>query len=356
MTARAWAALLIPAAASATPLPAPPTDDPIQIAAVGDILFGRYRRSKRYRPTTTVLDPFAFVRPLLSTADIAFGNVESPVMDEPARFGVWKSYTFRADPRAAAVLFGAGFDVVSIANNHMTNFGDGAPSTTRRHLAAAGLLPIGAGADTAEAYRPAVIDARGRRLAFLAFTTITNGRRTVTPTGAIAHTGSRGLLKKAVPAIRAARAAGADFVVVSIHWGHERAPHPGTWQRRAARALVRAGADLVLGHHPHVVQDFERIGRGFVAYSLGNFLFSNRSAAQRRSVVLRASLLGQGESRRVGRVELVPIWAGTDHAPRPATGRRYHQWRRTLATLARTAEIAPARTQRARALAKTRSR
>lgn len=255
-------------------------------------------------------------------------------MDEPKRFAVFRSYTFRAEPSAARVLSGAGFDVVSIANNHMTNLGDTAPAVTRAHLAAAGLHPVGAGATAAEARAPAAIDVRGRRVAFLAFTTITNGRRTLTARGAIAHTGRRAFVRAAVPAIRAARDAGADFVVVSVHWGRERRPHPERWQRRAARALVRAGADLVLGHHPHVVQDFERIGRGFVAYSLGNFLFSNRSVAQRRSVVLRAWLEGSGASRRVGRVALVPVWAGRDHVPRPAWGRRHRAWRRALAALA----------------------
>jgi poly-gamma-glutamate capsule biosynthesis protein CapA/YwtB (metallophosphatase superfamily) len=319
-----------------TPTPTPVIAAParagggsITLAAVGDVIFGRYHADRSYHPVSSVADPFAGVAETLRAADIAFCNLETPMMAEPPSFSVFESLTFRADPDRAPVMARAGFDVVSIANNHMTNISRTAPAQTRRNLERAGLRPAGAGATAEEAFHPAVVEVRGRRVAVLAFTTWSNSGRTLTDAGAVAYTGTDGLLAAALPAVRAARAK-FDYVVVSIHWGREHAPVPAPEQRRIARRIVEAGADVVLGHHPHVVQPIERIGRGVVAYSLGNFLFGNPRLDTRRSLILEVELRADG----VGRVALVPVLAGRDALPRLASGPEGRRWARVLQRLA----------------------
>jgi poly-gamma-glutamate capsule biosynthesis protein CapA/YwtB (metallophosphatase superfamily) len=331
-------ALLLGAAPAVGAPPAPAGR--VRLVAVGDIFFGRYRprpdgHGKVYLPVTEAPDPFVAVAPLLRAGDVAFGNLETPVMAEPARFSINQQFTFRADPARAAVLRGAGLQVLSLANNHMTNLGTAGAPETRRHLEAAGLLPVGAGADEAEALRPALVRRNGLALAFVAFTLWNNDAPTGSPRGAVAYVRHRDFDKVVLPRVRTLRAqAGVDFVIASVHWGDEYEPHASDDQRRMARALVAAGADVVLGHHPHVLQEFERHRGAVIAYSLGNFLFDNPGPSRRRTAMLRLTLAGSGAGRRIDDVSLVPVMAGEDYLPRPARGADYRRLTQVLGALA----------------------
>jgi poly-gamma-glutamate capsule biosynthesis protein CapA/YwtB (metallophosphatase superfamily) len=332
----------IPKAASAKG----PHDD-VTIAAVGDILFGRYDETKKYLPVPHVDDPFTELAPELQAADLAFCNVESPVVVEPKSFGVYKRMTFRADPEKMTLVRNAGFDVVSLANNHMFNMKAAAVPDTVANVAAAGLRPGGAGKTPADAMRPVVLDVHGVRVAFLMFTVWNNtGKGGFTKEGALAFFEQEGKLEKtAVAEIRAARRyLGADFVIVSIHWGLEYHDHPHSGQEKLAAAMQEAGADLVLGHHPHVAQDVRWKRGSAVVFSMGNFLFDNPTLDRRETMIFHATLSAPGPLRHVSKVELEPLMIDRKtRAPGFARGKDYARWAKRLGKLAPGITILPER-------------
>jgi poly-gamma-glutamate synthesis protein (capsule biosynthesis protein) len=169
-------------------------------------------------------------------------------------------------------LRAAGIDAVSVANNHTLDFGREALLQTLAHLKAASLSAAGAGKNAADAHKPVLLTADGRRVALVAASR-------VLPAGwhaGASHPGIAGAYDpaKLLRAIAAARPS-ADVVVAYLHWGVERAPLPEAYQRKLARRCIDAGADLVIGSHPHVLQGFEYYKDKLIAYSLGNFVFTN---------------------------------------------------------------------------------
>lgn len=171
---------------------------------------------------------------------------------------------------------------------------------TLRHLADAGLTVTGAGQTADEAHAPQIVEAGGLRLAFLAYNQV--------PPESFAATGDRpGLawmdLERMTAAVRAAREV-ADLVIVSCHWGIEYSAYPTANQERIAGALAEAGADLIIGHHPHVVQGVQYHAETFTAYSLGNFAFDiDLTAESLQGAMLRCLLDPTG----VKTVEIVPV-------------------------------------------------
>ncbi len=337
----------------------------ITVMAVGDVLFGRYTDRETYLPVVVPGhdDPFADVASILHRADVALANVESPVLNQPADFWVHGRLTFRAGPEALPALDAAGFDVLSFANNHALNFGAHGLRETLAHVDRTRLRAVGIGLDQAQADGPVLIESAGVRVAVLGRTTWLNARRLPSKDAAIAYVSDRDMEARVAADVRQVRASGvADVVIVYVHWGRERAPRPGNHQRWAAHAMIDAGADLVIGHHPHVVQAVERHGNGLIAYSLGNFLFDNGLMEQRRSVILEVTLEVADGQRRVheavlhpvlvdriprrlpGRIaKRVPVLLPEDRMwmPRLARGRDYRIWARMLAELAPGIAIAP---------------
>ena len=317
----------------------------ITIVAVGDILFGRYLTDRSYaRVVREVADPFGDVAPILRGADLAFANLENPVRTAPDDFYINWLLTFRSEPGDAAMLVDAGFDVLSIANNHMRDIGPSSPTMTRAHLDRAGLVAVGAGKDAAAAYQPALVVRNGVRVAFIARTVWLKGiSEPVNVDGAVAMTQNRDLPGDLVAEVERVRAElEPDFVVVSLHWGWEYEIHPDSSQRKAARMAIDAGADLVIGHHPHVVQDVEYYRGGVIAYSLGNFLFDAGGRGQRKSAILEVTLDGRGDERQVIAAMLHPILLDqATHTPRRARRGGYRAWGAELAELAPDIALAP---------------
>ena len=219
------------------------------------------------------VDPFTKVEPSLSSADVAIVNLEMAITERGEPYD--KEFVFRAPGSAALTLAGAGVDVVSLANNHILDFGSVGLEDTISVLDEVGILRPGAGANNAEAYAPRVLVLDNEiRVAFVSASAIIPG-------GFSAGAERPGIAdaKWAIPrvlaAVRAA-ASGNDVVVVSIHWGVERATCPSQDQRGLAQQLIEAGANLILGHHPHVLQPIETFDRTVIAYSLGNFAWHPR--------------------------------------------------------------------------------
>jgi hypothetical protein len=207
------------------------------------------------------------VRDLIRSADLALANLEGPT---PARHSFHATGTvFTGDPALVAGLARAGFDVLSLANNHAGDAGGTGIFQTVRALDRIGIAHAGAGRNLVLARRPAIVDVRGVRIAVLAYDTIAPGRAATA-----GRPGTARLTAKAVRAdVAAARAAGADVVIVFPHWGVEYTRTPSASQRRLAHAAIDAGADLVIGNHPHWVQAMEVYRGRPIWYALGNFTF-----------------------------------------------------------------------------------
>ncbi len=237
----------------------------------------------------------AEVAPILSAADLAFANLEGPLADEGtsekcARSKPGRCYAFRVPTRYAERLKSAGIDAVSLANNHANDFGDAGRASTRAALEAAGIRYSGAPGEVAR------LDVRGRRIALIAFAT----------------SGGMNDLRDVPGAARAISEAkaSADLVFVSMHGGAEGADREhvplGHEEflgedrgdlRTFAHAAVDAGADLVIGHGPHVVRGVEIYRGRLVAYSLGNFATyggMSLSGPNGLSLVLEAKLAPDG--------------------------------------------------------------
>lgn len=235
-------------------------------------------------------NPFARIRPPLSSADLAIVNVETSISlrGEPEV----KEFTFRSVQDLPSRLARAGVDVGSLANNHSLDFGADALSDTIDVLRSAGVQPVGVGSDLDDALTPAIVRAGGQTVAvFGGSLVVPNGSwaaRATTPGVVVAST--RSDIAKLLVAVRAAKDQH-DVVIVIMHWGHEGAACPNQGQQWAARLLRRAGATAVLGAHPHVLQPIvendvtldtrptEPMLHGLIAYSLGNFIWSPRGGA-----------------------------------------------------------------------------
>jgi poly-gamma-glutamate synthesis protein (capsule biosynthesis protein) len=337
--------------------PAPPAEAPVRtvaratVAAVGDVLMHEaVKRSAathgRGAPDAGFSWLFAPIADLLGAADVTFANLETPIAPD-ASAGT-REYVFNAPPDVVSALRRAGVDVVSVANNHAFDQGRRGFEETLRRLDAAGLKAVGAGPVDRPA-GPLLVDANGLTLAFVGFAHFFNQDGNACPP---ARPGAAPCLQAATldpdraVAVVSAAAAAADAVVVSLHWGVEYAQQPRAPDVELAHRLADAGALVVLGHHPHVLQPVELYRRAdgrtaVIAYSLGNFV-SNQSrryvhgvtpehvAATRDGALLRVALARRDYGRGVVRVEVdgadfVPLWTENDTAeidPRAQPGRR----------------------------------
>jgi poly-gamma-glutamate synthesis protein (capsule biosynthesis protein) len=238
------------AAPEADPTPAPS----VTLALLGDVMLGR-----AVHPSA---DTFACLEPYLASADLVLANLESPLTNAPVQ--TESSYALCAAPENVGYLADAGFDLLALANNHNLDCGTEGLLETQSVLTEAGLGFIGPGPE------PVSRLINGIPLAFLAFDA----------TGGFD-------IETAVQAVRSAREAGV-IVIVSMHWGAEYQAGASTGQKQIAGELADAGAALVWGHHPHVLQPAEwtREGGTLVLYSLGNALFDQHGLGNTRQSAL----------------------------------------------------------------------
>lgn len=240
-------------------------EETAHLVFVGDIMLGRSVADSMAQ----WLDwsrPFVAVASVTAGADLTFGNLESVVSDRGSPQGC--TYCFRADPRALIGLLDAGFDVLSVANNHAWDYGPDAFTDSLSRLPIAGISPVGGGTNATAARTPVVLRAGKARVAYVAYTNLLPASACTTDTHAGVSCYRADAMREDIAAARQA----ADIVVVSFHAGDEYAPHNAT-QERIYHDAIDAGANLVIGHHPHVVQDIEQYHGGWIAYSLGNFIF-----------------------------------------------------------------------------------
>jgi len=300
----------------------PKTGKTLNITMVGDILLAA--------AVGKVMDIHGFDYPWSATAgqlrqaDLAIGNLETSVGSRGTRQP--KTYTFQAKPETLQGLVYAGLDIVTVANNHSLDFGLTGLRETLTNLNNYKIHHVGAGNNWAEATRPVILERQGYKIAVLGFT------RVIPNPNWAAKEDRPGLAtaydpKPVLDAIMATRPQ-ADLVVVNIHWGKEGAAFPEEYQQKLAKALVDSGADIVMGHHPHVLQGVEIYRGKLIAYSLGNFVFSNKTGAPMDSVMLKARYGPTGFTE----LSLEPLTLYMTR-PQPAQGQERKRILRKLQTL-----------------------
>lgn len=282
------------------------TGDPLaDVRVVGDVMLGRFVAQSAERSGYT--HPFAAMQttapvpPLNGT--LLVGNLESPLTSrtDTLRPG---PYRLPAPPAFAPTLRDAGFDVLSLANNHALDAGAAGLQESISLLQTHNIIPIGAGADSASAHAPALISTGALTVGVLAFNDVPDPDDHPDE----AQGWGRAWLDETTCAAVEATSRQADAVMVLVHWGEEYMQQPTSRQREWATRLVDAGADLVIGSHPHVVQPIEMLHTarhsGLVAYSLGNFIFDQPYDPSTSSgMVLRALLDHDG----VVEAQVVPV-------------------------------------------------
>ena len=262
----------------------------------GDVMLARAVGSRMAARKDWSL-PFQLIADELRCADLRFCNLECPVSDRGR--DLHHLYSFRADPRAIEGLRTAGFDVVSEANNHAYDWGPEALLDTLERLHAAGICTVGAGQNSLAAHYPLLVNADGLRIAILAYVDID-------PKEAAAGVDHPGVAwldpAQTLADIGFARAL-ADVVIVCPHWGVEYALKPADDQVTLAHQMIDAGADLIVGSHPHVVQPVEKYRDHWIAYSLGNFVFDQRGPGTHHGLMLRVTV----RDKQISKVAPVPI-------------------------------------------------
>jgi poly-gamma-glutamate capsule biosynthesis protein CapA/YwtB (metallophosphatase superfamily) len=279
--------------------------DTLRIYAVGDINLGGQIASRRLMAGDTLYS-FRALLDTLQAAHITFGNLESPIAaDSPGTDST--GMVFTAPGLAAEALRRAGFDIVSTANNHIWDGGQRGVIETMRRLSEVGVLFVGSGIGRDMAQQPVIVRRDGWRVAFFAVTRAWNPA----PNDFHRHEGARYVawgdpawIYPAIERLKAERRA--DLIVVSVHAGPEYADTPPTAYREFLEGLVDAGADLVLAHHPHVLQPVVRHRGKPIAQSLGNFIFYQLRPWADLSAVLRVVVT---PDKRL-RVSAVPVRAG----------------------------------------------
>ncbi|MBF6591691.1 MAG: CapA family protein [Ktedonobacterales bacterium] len=269
-----------PTSTALTPTPTPdptatPDTRPLTLVITGDLMLGRSVNQQILASSTAF--PFTYTADYLHGFDLTVGNLEcvvstlgQPVPDKP--------YTFRGDPKGFARLATTGFDVLSVANNHSGDFGKAAFTDMLAHLPQYGITPLGGGRTLAEARQPVIKTVRETTVGFLAYCEIDPFSFAATTTTA----GHAWLDPAAMRADILALRPRVDFLIVFTHWGIEYQPQETGHQQAMARLAIDAGADFVVGAHPHVVQPYEIYQGKPIVYSLGNFVFDEMFSADVR--------------------------------------------------------------------------
>jgi len=300
-----------PPAAPAASLVRSPGKEPVELIFGGDVSYARgvasVIRKRGKGDPGSMLAPLA---PVLSGADLALVNLESVAAPADLAPAAAKKYLLRADPAHFTALPRAGIDAVTLANNHVLDYGRPAVLQTLEALRLNGVAPLGLRHGPAAAQEPLLAEVGKVRFALLAY----NAKGYGAPRDFFPRPFDydRAQIRRDIQAARAR----ADHVVVTVHWGDEYDLQFSPRQQEEGRLFIDAGAILVVGHHPHVPQGVEEYGGGLVAYSLGNLLFdmiSNYKVERtRRSFLLTTTF----DRQRLLSWKLLPIQADRYFRPK----------------------------------------
>jgi poly-gamma-glutamate capsule biosynthesis protein CapA/YwtB (metallophosphatase superfamily) len=282
-----------------------PTQDtrPISIVVTGDIMLARSVGARIL--ASNDLYPFAGTAKVLRSHDLRIGNLECVVSTLGSPLP--KQYTFEAPLRAFDRLSAAGYHIVSVANNHSGDYGKAAFSDMLARMPGYGITPVGGGANRTLAHRPVIRTIRGTRIGILAYCDIGPNSFAATDT----TPGHAWLDDVAMPQDIAATRPMVDFLIVFTHWGQEYHLVENDLQRYLAHKAIDAGADLVVGAHPHVIEPSETYHGKPIIYSLGNFVFDEMPGVDALGNVLSLTVKGS----QLLSWKLLPTRIGNDAAP-----------------------------------------
>ncbi|MCX6705752.1 MAG: CapA family protein [Candidatus Woesebacteria bacterium] len=251
----------------------------------GDVMLGRSVMTKSLK-INNLNYPFMNVANILRSADIVFSNLENPIIDN-CPYGD-SGFKFCADPKMIEGLKYAGVDIVNLANNHILNYGKEGLIQTKKYLDLNGIKWVGDG-------NLVIIEKNKTKFGFLGFNFVT-----VRPQD------------KDLDLIRNSKTK-VDILIVSVHWGEEYKSKANSNQKLIARQLSEAGADYLIGHHPHWIQDMEMVGSTKVYYSLGNFVFDQMWSEETKKG-LSVNLIFKG--KKLEKENLLKLYMGNFAQPK----------------------------------------
>ena len=248
--------------------------------------------------------PYSATLGLVKNADVSLVNLEAAVTKDAERFPLYKRYLYRVEPRALKAMRWAGIRGVSLANNHVMDFGRQGLLDTLEQLRSAGITPVGAGNSSREARRGAVFDVRGTRIGVLSY--MQNSVVRSVYMQSFARSMAPGVARLTLANLRLdlqRMRRNADLVVVLVHWGNTYSDVT-LRQKFYGRMMVRFGADAVFGHHPHVMQPMEVYRGRPIFYSLGNYAFGTPGRSWfRHGLLVRMRL----QERALQQLEIFPL-------------------------------------------------
>ncbi|WP_432661984.1 CapA family protein [Wukongibacter baidiensis] len=291
----------------------------IRLTAVGDIMVGR--RVGRILHEKGIDLAYKNLKETFNSSDILFGNLESPISNRGRKLP-GKGICLRAKPEMAQVLKNSGFDIVSLANNHILDYDSEALLDTFKILKENDIAYIGAGRNIEEARKPYVMKLKGKTFAFLGYDEFayiyysSSYKRRFVATDNLSGTAPL-KLDSIIEDVKKIREK-VDYVVVSLHWGTEESNNINSTQKEIAHKLIENGVDIILGHHPHVIQPIEIYKGRPIIYSMGNYIFDQNDENNKQGMALEV-LIEYGEIREV---HALPIYILNKSEPIIAHGKK----------------------------------
>lgn len=286
----------------------------VTMSSVGDLMLSRtvYRKMTEFG----YMSPFAKVSDKLSSADITFGNLETSISDMVN--APTSGMSFVAPSKSMEGINASGFDVLNLANNHSTNFGLKVYADLLTILDANKVVYVGGGVNASEAKSYKTFESKGKKFAFIGVNSIVgdqaatasspgNWKITLAPWGNINQT----QVDEVVSVITKAKAEN-DFVIVMPHWGKEYTHDPNDEMKNLAHQIMDAGADLIVGTHPHWTQGIEFYNEELITYSLGNFVFDQEWSQETKEGLILDTIFYKD---RLVSAEVIPVVISNYHQP-----------------------------------------
>ena len=289
-------------------------DESITILAVGDMYLGGSAGAFLKQRGYSYL--FEATKDIVANADIAVANLEAPATNHEEVF-MEKEFVIKTRPEAIDAIKAAGFDVVTLANNHIMDYGAIGLKDTIELLDKAKIRYTGAGNDLKHARRPAIVNVKGKKIAFLAYSKVFPEEFYAANESSGTAPGFIEYVRDDIKNIKKS----ADIIIVSIHWSEELLKYPKEYQVKLAHFAIDSGASLVIGHHPHVIQGIEKYKDGLILYSLGNFIFGSYSKFGAEGMIVVVQFM----NNQISSAEIIPLNVINEEVlfqPRPLTDER----------------------------------